>query len=156
MQHPALIQALAAAHIEDLQRAAARRHTIRLMSICRRCRLGATAGTDRASSEARRASSLTPEEAPMSSVYRRRSGARVTGFTRDRVHPLGLAPDQHGLGALAGELDCCCTSFPRVAPVITTTPLGQNVPLVARGVPRYSLTISAAKRRSDGELRHPL
>ena len=30
MAHPALTQALAAAHIEDLHRAAARRHTIRL------------------------------------------------------------------------------------------------------------------------------
>ena len=30
MPHPALAQALAAAHIEDLHRAAARRHTIRL------------------------------------------------------------------------------------------------------------------------------
>jgi len=30
MQHPALLQALAAAHIEDLHRAAARRHAIRL------------------------------------------------------------------------------------------------------------------------------
>jgi hypothetical protein len=30
MQHPALLQALAAAHIEDLDRAAARRHAIRL------------------------------------------------------------------------------------------------------------------------------
>ena len=30
MQHPALTRALAAAHIEDLHRASARRHTIRL------------------------------------------------------------------------------------------------------------------------------
>jgi hypothetical protein len=30
MLHPALAQALATAHLEDLQRAAARRHTIRL------------------------------------------------------------------------------------------------------------------------------
>ena len=35
MLHPALAQALVTAHVEDLQRAAARRHTIRLVSICR-------------------------------------------------------------------------------------------------------------------------
>ena len=54
-------------------------------------------------------------------VYRRRTGARVTGFTRDCDRALGLAPDHHDLGALAGEVDRCCTSFPRVAPVITTS-----------------------------------
>jgi len=32
MLHPALAQALVTAHLEDLQRAAARRHTIRLVS----------------------------------------------------------------------------------------------------------------------------
>jgi hypothetical protein len=36
MLHPALAQALVTAHLEDLQRAAARRHTVRLVSICRR------------------------------------------------------------------------------------------------------------------------
>ena len=60
MLHPALAQALVTAHLEDLQRAAARRHTIRLVSICRRRPLGAASGIDRASSEARR--NLSGEE----------------------------------------------------------------------------------------------
>jgi hypothetical protein len=53
-------------------------------------------------------------------LYRRRTGGRVTGFTRDCDRALGLAPDHHDLGALAGELDRCCASFPRVAPVVRT------------------------------------
>lgn len=44
MLHPALAQALVTAHLEDLQRAAARRHTIRLVSICRRAEGRADAG----------------------------------------------------------------------------------------------------------------
>ena len=112
MQHPALIQALAAAHMEDLQRAAARSHTIRLASMSRRRPLGAAVGIDRASRDARRAASLTPEEAPMST--------RVPSpdpRPRHWLHPrprsrARLAPDRQDLGALAGELDRCCTSIP--------------------------------------------
>jgi hypothetical protein len=40
MLHPALIRALATAHIEDLQRAAARKHTIRLARRARATRGG--------------------------------------------------------------------------------------------------------------------
>ena len=66
MLHPTLALALATDHMEDLKRAAARAHTMRLVSISHRRPLGAVAGIDRASSETRRASSLMAEEAPMS------------------------------------------------------------------------------------------
>ena len=38
MLHPALAQALVTAHLEDMERAAARRHAIRLVSIGRRAK----------------------------------------------------------------------------------------------------------------------
>lgn len=48
---------------------------------------------DRLDVQARRASSLMPEEPPRCrGMYRRRTGARVTGFTRECVHAPGIAP----------------------------------------------------------------
>lgn len=99
MLHPALAQALVTAHLENLQRAAARRHTIRLGSICRRRPLGAASGIDRASSEARRASSLMAEDASMSACVpaaaqgpRHRLHARLGPRARVRArHPDSLA-----------------------------------------------------------------
>jgi hypothetical protein len=92
MLHPALAQALVTAHLDDLQRAAARRHAIRLVSICRRRPRGAASGIDRASSEARRASSVMAEEAPMSTCVpaadrrpRRRLHARLRPRARARA-----------------------------------------------------------------------
>lgn len=123
MLHPALAQALAAAHLEDLQRAAARRHTIRL---ARQAARGSrrpvdeadrrARNRDRLDVQARRASSLMPEEPPRCrGMYRRRTGARVTGFTRDCVHAPGLAPTTTTSAPWLASSIAAARPFPRVA-----------------------------------------
>jgi hypothetical protein len=101
MQHPALLQALAAAHIEDLHRAAARRHTIRLARrVVHEPRVAATpiAALRSASTRLRgrraQADVMTPTESPQAarwpchSVVDVRSGARAgTGPASSRERP---------------------------------------------------------------------
>jgi hypothetical protein len=121
MLHPALVHALAAARIEDQQRAAARRHTIRL---ARRSARGSRRPVDEADRRGKEPGPIgrrIKRGVPRPSCRKNRPDATcvpapdrrpVTGFTRDCVDALGLAPDHHDLGALAGELDRCCTSIP--------------------------------------------
>jgi hypothetical protein len=116
MLHPALTQALAGALIEDQQRAAARRHIIRLARQSARGSRRPVDEADRRGKEpgpiGRRIKRRVPQK-NRPGVTRVPADRRlVTGFTRDCVHALGLAPDHHDLGALAGELDRCRTSIP--------------------------------------------
>ena len=121
MLHPALAQALAAARIEDQLRAAARRHTIRLARPSARGSRRPVDGADRRGKEPGPIGRRIKPGVPRPSYRKSRPDKTcvpapdrppVTGFTRDCVHALGLAPDHHDLGALAGELDRCCTSIP--------------------------------------------
>jgi hypothetical protein len=91
MLHPALVQALATAHIEDLHRAAARRHTIRLARrVAHEPRVAATpiaiqrsAFESAAWTSCAQADGMTPTETaqadlrPCQSVVDVRSGARA-------------------------------------------------------------------------------
>jgi len=120
MLHPALAQALAAARIEDQQRAAARMHTIRLARASARGSRRPVDEADRRSKEPGpigrpSAACLVPHAgrtAPMSTcvpVPER----RPRYWLHARLHPRARASaDDHDLGALAGELDRCCTSIP--------------------------------------------
>jgi hypothetical protein len=91
MLHPALARALAVAHSEDLQRAAARRQTVRLARrVKHELRLGPnpfavqlSASESAASTSCVQADGMTPTETaqaapwPCESVVRVRSGARA-------------------------------------------------------------------------------
>jgi len=114
MLHPALVHALAAARIEDQQRAAARRHTIRLARRSARGSRRPVDEADRGGKEPGPIGRRIKRGVPRPSWRKNRPDATcvpapdrrpVTGFTRDCVDALGLAPDHHDLGALAGKLN---------------------------------------------------
>jgi hypothetical protein len=104
MLHPALTQALAAAHIEDLHRAAARRHTIRLAGrVVGEPRVTATplailrsASTRLRGRRAPQAEGMTRTEIPQATLWPCQSAIDVRSGRRLGIDPARAAPPRAG------------------------------------------------------------